>query len=131
MDDEFDICHDIDPTVFLKIGQLLCSEEYIYYNGLVFQEDIDRYNRDKEDEETKNKFKNIIIECIAEYNQSKEIKNKLKKKIMEEIYNLENEIEELVNKKYYLIKNTFILEKQKIYEETLIKLNNLKQKMTI
>jgi len=42
MDDNF------NPGIFIKIGQLLCSDEYIYYNGFFFQEDIDRYEQDEE-----------------------------------------------------------------------------------
>ncbi len=145
-DNEFDPTNDneFDPAVFLKIGQLLCSEEYIYYGGLVFQEDIDRYNHDKE-EEHKAKFKSLIIEGINEYNKKIETKNKIRKIILEGVYkrqnnsliteinNLKKEITELTNKNIYLIKNneinSYISEKYKIYEETIIKLIILKDEL--
>ena len=104
---------DFDPAVFLKIGELLCSDEYIYYNGLVFQEDIDRYNRDKENEETiKTKNKKNIIEGISKYKE---------KSLKHELEILKSEITEIKNKNIKLIKdfkiNSFVLEKYKIYEE--------------
>ena len=48
MDYDLDYNNNFNPNIFIKIGQLLCSDEYIYYNGFFFQEDIDRYNQDEE-----------------------------------------------------------------------------------
>lgn len=156
MDIQFDpdMDNEFDPTIFLKIGQMLCSEEYIYYGGLIFQEDIDRYNRDKEEEnknkiDTKNKIKNLIITGINEYKNKIDTKNRIKKIIFDavqehnkklqntflnnEIDNLKNEIKKLKNKNNYLINNNeinnYVSEKYKIYEETIIKLIILKDEL--
>jgi len=118
---------DFDPAVFLKLGQLLCSNEYIYYNCLIFKEDIDRYNKDnddKEDQETKNKFKKIIIEGISKYNE----KNNKLKRLKNELEILNNEIIEIKLIKDREI-NSFVLDKYKIYEETIRNLIILKDEI--
>ncbi len=128
MDYDLDYNNNFNPNIFIKIGQLLCSDEYIYYNGFFFQEDIDRYNQDEENKYALKKKILKDIHCYFNVKNNEEL-IKLKKEIEE----LKKEIEELTNKNNLLIKNkkinNFILDKYKIYEETIKKLIILKDEI--
>ncbi len=107
----------IDPQAFINLGQLLYTN-----NDLIF-EDIFQYDN----------YRYLIVEGIKNYKNTKLIE--LKK----DISKLKKEIKQLLNKKKIFVKNkknySYILQKNKIYEDTIQKLthlyNNLKNQLQI